>query len=215
MSTQAFDFSVDVMACLLWQYNDATRLQSLLQDKQDWLNSAQEGFWDNWLSDVFDLTTANEFGLSVWATILGLPLSLSAQVQADKPLWGFGPDNVGFSQGNFASGGSVSLSAEQRRLVLRLRYFQLTSRGAVLETNAFLETVFGAGQVYVADSEEMQIAYVFTQPPSSAVELVLTEFDLLPRPAGVLAHYIVRDEADGFGFGRYHENFTNGPFVGA
>jgi len=43
----------------------------------------------------------------------------------------------------------------------------------------------------------------------------LTEYDLLPRPAGVAIDYVIVGEADGFGFGRYHETFTNGNFYHA
>jgi hypothetical protein len=192
MSTQAFDLSVDLLQTLLWQYNEATALQTLLDRKQKWFDKVQQSFWTDWVSDVFDLTTANEFGLSVWAAILDVPLVVVPAEQLEKPLFGFGAlGNVGFSQGNFASAQMVSsLLPEQRRLVLRLRYFQLTTRGAVPEVNAFLAQVFGEGTVYVEDLGNMQARYVFTVKPSSAVELVLTEFDVLPRPAGVSVEYV-------------------------
>jgi hypothetical protein len=192
MSTQAFDLSVDLLQCLLWQYNDAEALTTLLERKQEWYGAAQEKFWSDWMFDVYDLTTANAFGLAVWAAILNVPLVVVPDAQASKPLFGFGSNNVGFTQGNFSSAQMLSsLTVEQRRLVLRLRYFQLTTRGAVTEINAFLAKVFGEGVVYVEDLGNMAARYVFTQPPSSAVELVLTEFDVLPRPAGVSVSYII------------------------
>lgn len=191
MSTQAFDFSVDLLQCLLWQYNDAEALQAIVQSKQDWYTENQNAFWDNWISDVFDLTTATDFGLSVWAAILDVPLVVVPATQLAKPLWGFGPDNVNFTRGNFASADSVAtLTTEQRRLVLRLRYFQLMTRGAVTEVNAFLAQVFGDGICYVVELGDMAVRYVFTQTPTSAVQLILTEFDVLPRPAGVRAEYV-------------------------
>lgn len=192
MSTQAFDLSVDLLQCLLWQYNDATNLQTLLQRKQAWYDAVQENFWTDWISDVFDITTANEFGLSVWAAILDVPLVVVPADQIAKPLFGFGAENHGFTQGNFASANMLAaLSVEQRRLVLRLRYFQLVTRGAVTEVNAFMAQVFGEGVCYVEDLGNMAVRYVFTEQPTSAVELILTEFDVLPRPAGVSAEYIV------------------------
>lgn len=192
MNTQAFDFSVNLLSALLWQYNEAERLQAILNAKQTWYNEAQQGFWFDWLSDVFDLTTANDFGLSVWAAILDVPLVIVPAAQLAKPLFGFGANNVGFTRGNFAAPGVMSsLSTAQRRLVLRLRYFQLTTRGAVTEVNAFLADVFGPGVCYVEDLGNMAARYVFTVPPSSAVQLVLTEFDVLPRPAGVAVTYVV------------------------
>ena len=39
MNIQEFDFSVDILQALLWQYNDATKLQALLQKKQEFLRS--------------------------------------------------------------------------------------------------------------------------------------------------------------------------------
>lgn len=192
MTTQVFDLSVNLLQCLLWQYNDAAKLQSLVQSKQAWYDASQEGFWTAWIRDVFDLTTANDFGLSVWAIILGVPLAIVPQSQLVKPLWGYGPDDVGYTQGNFAAANIISaLTTEQRRLVLRLRYFQLTTRATVPEVNAFLAQVFGPGQVYVRTAGPMQIEYHFATPPSSAVELVLSQFDILPRPAGVQATHVV------------------------
>jgi hypothetical protein len=191
MSTQAFDLSVDLLQCLLWQYNEATALQTLLDRKQKWFDNVQQKFWTDWVSDVFDLTTANDFGLAVWAAILDVPLVVVPDAQLTKPLFGFGAFNSGFTQGNFASAQMVSsLTTEQRRLVLRMRYFQLTTRCAVPEVNAFLALIFGEGVVYVEDLGDMKIRYVFTQQPSSAVELILSEFDVLPRPAGVSSEYV-------------------------
>jgi hypothetical protein len=240
---QALDLSVDLLQVLLWQYNDADHLQGLLTRKQAWYDAEQSGFWTNWIADVFNLQTANDFGLAVWAIILGVPLVVSpAPDNSDK--FGFGPDettrvteadairilddgftvrvlagaqppndNLNFNNGNFASSvGGVGLTTEQKRLVLRLRYFQLVTRGAAPEVNEFLATVFGPGAVYVADSNKMAITYVFAAPLPSAVELVLTQYDLLPRPAAVRSNYVIQGEADGWGFGRFHENFDNGNF---
>lgn len=213
MRTQALDLSVDLLRVLLWQYNDAARLQALLQKKQDWYNAAQSGFWQDWIADVFDLRTANDFGLAVWAVLLNVKLVTGSQVDPPgKPLFGFATDSENFTNGNFSSSSAVVLTTAQKRTLLRLRYFQLVTRGAAPEVNDFLTLIFGPG-VYVNDSNKMAIAYVF--PPgvlTSAVELLLTSYDVLPRPAGVQSKIVVQGEADGWGFGRYHENFSNGNF---
>ena len=67
---QEFDFSVDLLRALLWQYEDATGLQALLRQKSEWYTVNQTAFWSNWERDVFDLTTANDFGCAVWGIIL-------------------------------------------------------------------------------------------------------------------------------------------------
>ena len=214
---QAFDFSVDLLRALLWQYNDAARLEGLLQQKQDWYNANQKAFWEDWATDVFDLRTANDFGLAVWAIILDIPLVVASQGDdANKPIWGFGQYRENFTNGNFASTAAASLTTAQKRLILRLRYFQLVTTGAVPEINAFFAYLFGPlGRAYVKDGYDMRARYVFEFPLSSAFEMVLTEYDLLPRPAGVKIDYVVIGDADGWGFGRYHENFTNGNFYHA
>lgn len=214
---QAIDFSLNLMRSLLWQYNDAERLESLVQQKQDWYDANHSTFWNDWVADVFDLRTANDFGLSVWTIILDIPLVVASAVDpVDKPIWGFDQYRENFNNGNFASIASSALSTEQKRLVLRLRYFQLVNTGAVTEINAFFAYLFEPlGPAYVKDGYDMRARYVLEFPLSSDLEVVLTEFDLLPRPAGVKVDYVIIGDADGWGFGRYHENFTNGNFYHA
>lgn len=214
---QALDFSVDLMRALLWQHNDAARLEALVSQKQAWYNMNQSAFWTDWITDVFDLRTANDFGLAVWAIILDIPLAVTSEGDAvDKPIWGFGQYWENFGNGNFASSASSSLTTEQKRLVLRLRYFQLVTRGTIPEINDFLAYIFAPlGLAYVNDGLDMTALYVFEFPLSSALEMVFTEYDLLPRPAGVKIGYSIIGDADGFGFGRYHENFNNGNFYHA
>lgn len=210
-TVQQFDFSVDLLRAVLWQYNDATGLQSLLQSKSSWYEENQRDFWENWRRDVFDLTTANDFGCAVWGVILGVPLSIGIPGSGDRDVWGFGPDNLNFENGNFgrSSSGVASLTLEQKRLVLRLRYFQLISDGSVPHTNFVLQQVFGQG--YVLDNLDMTITYVFQTELSFAVRQVLDQFDLLPRPAGVGTNIVyLTDEV--FGFGPDNQNFENGQF---
>lgn len=212
---QAFDFSVDLLIALLWQYNSAEKLQALLESKQEWYDENQEAFWTNWLTDVFDLRTANEFGLSVWAIILEIPLSvILPPSNPDKPTWGFGQYRKNFGNGNFSSSSStdVSLTMAQKRLVLQLRYFQLVSRGTVPEINTFLKELFkDQGLVYVLDGLNMNADYVFTFAPNSQLNFVLNQFDLLPRPAAVGVEVVVTSE-NSFGFGEFRLNFNNGQF---
>jgi hypothetical protein len=137
----------------------------------------------------------------------------SAVDPLDKPVFGFGAYYENFNNGNFASLSSSSLTTDQKRLVLQLRYFQLTTRGTIPEINEFFAYLFEPlGVAYVNDGYDMTARYVFEFPLPSALEMVLTEYDLLPRPAGVKIDYVIAGDADGWGFGRYHENFTNGNF---
>jgi len=210
-TVQSFNFSVDLLRALLWQYEDAEGVQSILSAKADWYETNQTDFWTDWRRDVFDLTTANEFGCSVWAVILGVPLNYELPSTGGRLVWGFGIYNSNFNNSNFGrdASGTQALTLEQKRLVLRLRYFQLVSDGTVPHTNFVLQTIFGQG--HVLDNLDMQLTYVFTGGLTSDVVAVLLEFDLLPRPSGVKLNLWV-DPGSQFGFSPYYANFNNGSF---
>lgn len=208
---QQFDFSVDLLRALLWQYEDAAGMQSLLASKSAWYTENQTEFWESWRRDVFDLTTANDFGCAVWGVILGIPLSIGQPGTGDREVWGFGANNLNFENGNFgrSSAGIAGLTLEQKRIVLRLRYFQLVSDGSVPHTNFVLQTVFGQG--YVADNGDMTATYVFQTELPAIIRTVLADLDLLPRPAGVDINTVILTDPV-FGFGPDNENYENGPF---
>lgn len=216
MSTiQDFDFSVDLMKALLWQHDNAEGLKTLLQKKQQWYDINQTEFWEGWFTNVFDLDTANDFGLAVWARILNVPLQVRVEANVLRPAFGFGVNHKNFNNGSFARGqsGDIALTTSQQRLVLKLRYFQLISRGAVPETNEWLASLFGdQGSVFVIDSNDMTFAtYFFRFQPDSQLAFILEKYDLLPRPAGVGVRYQVQVRPS-FGFGENHLNFDNGNF---
>ena len=87
-SIEDFDLSVDILSALIWRNNEAPVLQSLLQSKDDWYVQNHKQFWTDWMTNVFNIDTANDFGLSVWAQILGVPLTLIVTPKVG-PQWAF------------------------------------------------------------------------------------------------------------------------------
>lgn len=208
---QAFNFSVDLLRALLWQYNDAVNLQSILRQKSEWYSRNHTEFWNRWVADVFNLRTANDFGLAVWAIILDMPLTVGIPGSGARPVFGFGQHNQNFTNGNFGrdSAGVAGLTTEQRRVVLLLRYYQLITDGTVPHVNSILKDVFGQG--YVLDHLDMTCSYIFPQSLSSTMIQVLENFDLLPRPAGVEVNILINPD-EVFGFAPIYLNFENGQF---
>ena len=209
MNIEQFDYSVNLLQSMIWQYDNATRLKSLVSQKQDWYNVYQSQFWEDWYNNVFNLLTANAFGLSVWSVILNLPLFLGQVESPSKPVFGFNrfdptyPDllngNLNFENSNFSIRGTVIfLTLEQQRFLLRLRYYQLCSRGDVTDVNEFLNYLITtsdigySGTLYMVDNLDMTITYVFTASNFSADLLtVIEKFDVLPRPTGVKIIYSI------------------------
>lgn len=210
---QQIDFNVDLLRALLWQYTSAENLQALVRQKQDWYNENQKLFWESWIRDVFDLRTANEFGLRVWAIILGQPLFFNKGPD-NKPTWGFGEYYVNFERGNFSSqtGANFQLSTASARILLRLRYYQLIGTCTVPAINRALKDVFAEyGDVHLADNLDMTQEYIFRFALPSDLVFLFANFDILPRPAGVESSYSVVIE-ESWGFDEFHENFDNGNF---
>jgi hypothetical protein len=212
---QKFDFSVNLLRSVLWQYEGAEKLIALIKKENEWMEENNNQFWLNWIRDVFDLDTANDFGLSVWGRILNINLGFTVAPDPTKIAFGFGPNNANFSRGNFGriKQAELSLTTEQKRLVLKLRYRQLTTRPTVIYINRVLQDIFGdRGLVYVADSLDMNnLIYFFGFPIDEQLRIVLEKFDVLPRPStvGVKIQLQIRPS---FGFGTNHLNFNRGNF---
>lgn len=141
---------------LLWQYGKATALQDLIFQKTNWYRTWDDEFWNQWVANVFNLTTANEFGLCVWSIILNTPLYINLGAPIDNSeIWGFNQytdsppalinnywnfggsgDGAGVQGANFsASADSFFLTVEEQRFLLRLKYFQYISRASIPQTN--------------------------------------------------------------------------------
>jgi hypothetical protein len=203
MRIQEFNYSVNLLQAILWQYDEATNLLSLINQKQVWYNKYQTQFWTDWYTNVFNLLTANQFGLSLWSYILNVPLFLdNVQDDPDKPVFGFNNNDsfptlentyLNFNNGNFSTKGqTISLTIEEQRFILRLRYFQLSNNGTTININVFLKYLLESsdigynGTIYVLDGLDMTITYVITdagfpQELLDAIQLL----DLFPRPTGV------------------------------
>ncbi len=193
MNIFEYDCSIDVLSALLWQDNDAVNTQALLEAKQRWYQENHCDFWNDWIVNVFDLNTANAFGLKVWSDILDLPLfGTVIPSPSDYPAFGFDSNsNQNFDNSNFAIDGDRTflLTLEQIRIVLKLRFFQLVTRAAIPETNRFLSTVFTSVSVYATDGNDMTMTYNNTTLIAAELLRAITDLDVLPRPAGVKIVY--------------------------
>lgn len=243
---QEFNYGVDLLQAILWQYDKADRLKLLLTEKSAWWFNNQSLFWNDWYDDVFNVQTANSFGLSVWSIILGIPFLVPLTPDPnDKPVFGFNDYDptfptllntyLNFTNSNFSNAGSsITLTLEEQRLIIKLRYYQLISRGSIesfvilqgdtyldfqLGINNILNNVFGVNApapyndgAWVLDGLDMTMTYVFNFDVPLPFRQVLVGYDLLPRPAGVGLKYIVLTGST-FGFGATNQNFGNGNYI--
>ncbi|MBQ0205424.1 DUF2612 domain-containing protein [Citrobacter portucalensis] len=215
MNIQRFDFSLDLMKVLKWEYDQAPNLSTLFNLKQKWYDDNHQAFWTSWEKDVFNLFTAKDFGLNVWAIILNLPLYTESKASPKNyPAFGFADFGLNFGRSNFAVDvDSVNkLTVEQKRQLLRMRWWQITSDGSMPSINHALYDVFGK-DVYALDGQDMTITVVYQIILPDIMMRLLQDFDLIPRSSGVKFNHLVKPR-DAFGFADYNLNFdqTNSQF---
>ena len=210
----------EVFDALLWQYNDATNIQGLLQNEKTFWRMQTDGFWCWFLFEYFRLYGAGSQGVSLWSIILDLGVT-SAIPPSSGPAWGFGVDDVGFDQGGFGTNNTssiVGLPTEYAVLALKLRYFQLVGGCTVPQINAAMNWIFGynpnnpnSRRAWVEDHYDMSINYKFNFAPNQFERFIFDNMDLLPRPAGVRVEWTYIP-AESWGFGPDDFGFDNAPF---
>lgn len=231
MRIQKFDYSVNLKIPIQWKYDQANNIVAILNAKQEWYDIYQTLFWEEWHVNVFDLLTANVFGVSVWSYILNIPLYIDQNPESpNKPNFGFNAYNpvypdlintyLNFNNSNFSTIGSVlSLTLEEQRFLLRLRYFQLSTNNSTTNINNFLNYLIStssidySGTIYMLDGLDMSVEYVFTASdfPNDLLTIML-ELDIFPHDAGVEVKYFIESQTI-WGLGVYNQNFNNGNFI--
>lgn len=206
-------FSVDLLRAILWQYNDATKLQALISSLNEWSKKNQTEFWSNWFHDVFNIDTANNFGLSVWSIILGISKDINIATGEKRKVFGFGANNLNFISGsNFAqTNGATPISASNYRRLLKARLLRLNCDGTITNINRIMAVVFTDNKVTCTDGKNMSIRYVFSTLPTSEELFILKNCDILIAPTGV-DYSITAGTKNNWGFGKHHMNFFKGNF---
>jgi hypothetical protein len=181
MTIEQFDFTVDITKSLLWQYNDAEKLQTILTQQQSWLDQNVKNFWDGFITDIFDLRTVNDFGCHVWAVILGVHFSIQSDV---PPVWFnfLNSNGTNFSHGGFYPSSGIILTTEQKRTILQLRYRQITSNATVDEMYRAVIQILPITSII--DNLNMTVT-ITAVTPDYKTQFIIDNYDVISRPAGV------------------------------
>lgn len=193
----------------LWQYSNASRLNKILQAEIDFWGQEVSAFVKNWQRDVFNLKTANSFGLEVWGKILGTRRPVVSpqnyMIDTDGHLRFFNVNDETWHQ-IWLSGipypqfrvqanpdtprfDGVLLNDEAYRRCLLARLFLLHSNVSVHDINNYLQYLFPQKPVYIQDNFDMTMSIVFGYIPSDVDLSIITFGDFAPRPAGVNLNY--------------------------
>lgn len=176
-------FKIDLQKCIIWQYDKASKLKSLITQKEGWYAKYVTNFIKDFFWNIFNIDTANEFGLTLWGKMLGLDRQVV-----------------------FIGGTTHYLTTEQYRFLLKGQILKFNMRNvSVTEINKYLRVIFNLSdnsQAFVRDNFDMTITYNITKDMGILQEEItqlLNYYDFLPRPAGVDVNVVL--SYDGyFGF---------------
>lgn len=213
MRKENIDFHVDLTQSILWQYNNAENLNAIISKLCDLNDLANKKFWEDWHSNVFNINTANDFGLEVWSRILNVKAGVSFEAQPEKLAFGLGKNRKNFNAPtNFGSrdGGYVGFTTEQKRLLVKSRLFQLTQSPTLTNINRFLKENLWKddAKVFVTDPFDMTFAlYTFNYQPDANIMFLIKNTDFLPRPSTVDIDFRIVGKTS-FGVSKNRANFN-------
>lgn len=214
-----YECSINILSALDWQRSNADKFKQFIQDKQDWYKTNFCDEYNNFFDDVFNLDTANDFGLSVRSIILDEKLFGEIEpARVGYPAFGFGSGKKNFGNGNFSpgAGSSYSFSTEEKRTLLKLKAYILHMSGPVsgssTSINQSLYRIFGGKVMTCIDNRDMTFTYLLYDTSVSGFAIELYNRDLLPRPAGIDIELVLKAGVKAWGFGSNRANFNNGNF---
>ena len=151
---------------------------------------------DNFFDLMWNLDTAQGYGLDVWGRIVGVNRYLN--LPGTIPYFGFeqgypgidtfGPRGVGpFYSGEALTENSPLSDSVYRQLIIAKAAFNITPC-TIPSINGLLMYLFGmSGRCYCTDGGNMTISYVFDFPLSPTQEAIVFQSGVLPKPCGVTA----------------------------
>lgn len=182
------------------QYANSPTLLALLADFDQWVDVSR--FSADFLFNVWDISTAQGFGLDIWGRILGQSRYIQV-VQLPGDNFGF---NINAAPGtqwkpwsqapwyNGAASGATAFALEDSfyRQLLLVKAAANIARCDCPSINALMRSMFGSrGRCYVGydPAHPMHIGYHFEFFPTP-VEKSIIQSGLFPQPAGTIAQYI-------------------------
>jgi hypothetical protein len=184
----------DPWATIISQYSNSPILDTLILDF--FSNVDQTENFDLFFDLMWNIDTAQGYGLDVWGRILGV--NRSVQLPGSQVYFGFeqglpGVDTFGpLGQGPFYSGEPSTVNynltdAAFRQLLLAKAAFNI-SPCTIFSINALLMSLFpGAGTCYCTDGEDMTMTYTFNFALSPVQSAIVFQTGVLPKPCGVAA----------------------------
>jgi Protein of unknown function (DUF2612) len=184
----------DYRQTIISQYAQSPTLNQIITNLNN--NIDPSAIIDDFYNMVWNVDTAQGYGLDVWGRIVGVGRVL--QISASKY---FGFDEATtlsadpFEQSPFYGGQTINnnfiLSDPGFRTLIYAKALANITDGSIRTLNQILTILFGGvGNAYVQDNRNMTLTYTFTFTPTPVDVAIIQQSGVLPRPTGVQALYL-------------------------
>lgn len=202
------------------QYATSPSITALIEAMNQYIDPSVD--LDNFYNFVWNIDTAQGFGLDIWGRIVNVPRTLT--IPGSSIYFGFDegmPGTLPFDQGIFYDGTLATqtfvLSDDAYRVLILTKALANISTSSAPSFNNLLKGLFpGRGRCYALDLGDMAMRFVFEFNLQPFEIAILTQSGAIPRPAGVSATALVQfDATTTFGFaeqGGSAQPFDHGVF---
>ena len=183
---------LNVEATIISQYGNSATITQLVRDMDQYIDPRSD--FDAFYSFVWNVETAQGFGLDIWGRIVNISREL--QIPTDPNFFGFSdalPGSYPFGEQPFYGGtpGATStyrLADDAYRQLILVKALANISATNAPSLNQLLQNMFaGRGRCYVNDLGGMALRYTFEFDLTPYEFAIMTQSGALPRPAGVNA----------------------------
>lgn len=185
----------DYWSTIISQYANSPILTTLIGNFAAYVD--QTANMDAFFDLVWNVDTAQGWGLDVWGRIVGVSRTLN--VVATGKFLGFDEATAisadPFNQSPFYSGGSITnnflLSDSAFRTLIFAKALANISDGSIKSINQLLLRLFpNRGNCYVTDNGLMTMTYTFKFALTPVEAAIVTQSGVLPKPTGVAVTYV-------------------------
>ena len=186
---------INVEQTIVSQYGNSATITQLIRNMNGYLDPRAD--FNTFLSYVWDVSTAQGFGLDIWGEIVNVSRTL--KIPNTPNYFGYNeasPTSYPFNDqpfwdGNAAATQNYALSDTAYRQLILVKALANISRTSAPALNQLLQNMFaGRGRCYVNDQGGMQMRYTFEFVLTPYEFAIMTQSGALPRPAGVGATLI-------------------------
>lgn len=205
---------IPIPSTVISQYANSPRLVRLIKNVAEYIDPATN--FDDFYDYVWNVDTAQGFGLDIWGKIVGVSREIEIDIEDDP--FGFETglsDYQPFNQGTFYTGetfiATYKLDDDAFRLLILTKALANITDCSVPSINRLLQNLFAdRGRCYVNDLGNMLIRYTFEFVPEPHELSIITKSGVFPHPSGVRVFMIIAPEAFGFQEAGDHDVFNAG-----